>query len=303
MIITCPSCSARYNVADTAISAQGRKVKCAACGHHWLQMSSGEIKPADAATARARLQEQADAFNDAAVAKSPTAKTKPSKAARKGFVLPSFKFPGRKSKPVLAAHQLQRQKTHGRIKGGLRLAIATSWIVTIGLGAAGLIYSVMHRTEIVRAWPKSASAFSLIGFPANLYGVDIAGVQVASGVDTTGPRIVVSGVLHSVSRVTEAVPYMRVALVDKEGKEVLDWMVDPGITSLEPGQTHRFRTIRRNPPRGELTAVVAFGEPPRIVPRAPPEPPAGASGLMGAAEPDASLKAKVEGAHPVATGR
>lgn len=41
MIITCPACSARFNVADHLIGTTGRVVRCAKCGHKWHQMPEG----------------------------------------------------------------------------------------------------------------------------------------------------------------------------------------------------------------------------------------------------------------------
>ncbi|CAA6604636.1 conserved hypothetical protein [Rhodospirillaceae bacterium LM-1] len=41
MIITCPACSARFNVADHLIGTTGRSVRCAKCGHKWHQMPEG----------------------------------------------------------------------------------------------------------------------------------------------------------------------------------------------------------------------------------------------------------------------
>src|SRR5258708_31679481 len=37
MILTCPSCSKRYALASSAISAGGRKVRCGNCGETWFQ--------------------------------------------------------------------------------------------------------------------------------------------------------------------------------------------------------------------------------------------------------------------------
>ena len=36
MLLICPSCSTHYEVADEKIPADGRSVKCAACGHSWM---------------------------------------------------------------------------------------------------------------------------------------------------------------------------------------------------------------------------------------------------------------------------
>lgn len=202
--------------------------------------------------------------------------------------------PRRKQPPPVAV--AARQKVHGRIHLAHRLAAATAWLVTLGLGAGGAWAGIHYRADVVKAWPQSASLYAFIGLPANLYGIDIGRIQVRDGVDARGPRIVVGGVLRSVARERVAVPYLKVALVGSDGKEKASWMVDPGITVLEPGQLHPFETVRRNPPRGELTAVIAFAEPPPAAPRPPPpppEPPTGKSGLMGAqaAEPAAAAPA------------
>lgn len=37
MILTCPSCSASYNVSSEAIGVDGRQVRCKKCQHVWFQ--------------------------------------------------------------------------------------------------------------------------------------------------------------------------------------------------------------------------------------------------------------------------
>lgn len=302
MILTCPACSAKYKLADTAIPAQGRKVRCAACGHSWHQEAAPDVRAAsgengaasDQAAATVAASKAADPLKPGAGGEDIVLERRGRKDRRKLSLAALWPFkrkdkgerrqaPRRKQPPPVAV--AARQKVHGRIQLAHRLAAATAWLVTLGLGAGGAWAGIHYRADVVKAWPQSASLYAFIGLPANLYGIDIGRIQVRDGVDARGPRIVVGGVLRSVAREPVAVPYLKVALLGSDGKEKASWMVDPGITVLEPGQLHPFETVRRNPPRGELTAVIAFAEPPPAAPRPPPpepEPPTGNSGLMGA---------------------
>jgi predicted Zn finger-like uncharacterized protein len=258
MLLTCPECSVKYNVADGAIPAKGRTVRCAACGHSWTQMPlSRSDVPLDLGAESKKVLSN----NGLRVRPKPEAL------------------------PPAEPHARMRKRVHDKIAMGNRLAAGVPWGIAALMAIGACITAITYRTDIVRAWPKSASAFAMIGKPANLYGVDIGGVQARAGLDVKGPRVTIGGVLTSVSRKPEPVAYLKVSLVDAKGSEKLSWMVDPGITVLQPGQSHRFQSTRSNPVRGALKAVVVFAEPPPKAPRPPPlppEPPTGATGLMGA---------------------
>jgi hypothetical protein len=195
-------------------------------------------------------------------------------------------------------HARMRKRVHDRIEMGNRIAAVVPWGLAACLAIGAITTAITYRTDIVRAWPKSASAFAAIGKPANLYGIDIRGVQVRAGMDVKGPRVVVAGVLASVSRKPEPVAYLKVKLVDAKGVEKLSWLVDPGVEVLQPGKTHIFETARANPVPGALNVVVAFAEPPPKAPRPPPEPPTGKTGLMGAVAPAATPASQTQSTVP-----
>ena len=44
MILTCNSCSKKFVVPDSAITASGRMVQCGSCGNKWKQFPMGEFK-------------------------------------------------------------------------------------------------------------------------------------------------------------------------------------------------------------------------------------------------------------------
>lgn len=53
MLLTCPSCSARYEAPDSAFPPEGRVVECSACGTRWLQPGPA-AQPAEAAATAER---------------------------------------------------------------------------------------------------------------------------------------------------------------------------------------------------------------------------------------------------------
>ena len=42
MIVSCPECGARYRLADDAIPADGRAMRCASCKHRWFELGPEE---------------------------------------------------------------------------------------------------------------------------------------------------------------------------------------------------------------------------------------------------------------------
>ncbi len=239
MILNCPACSAKYQIADGAIPVHGRNVRCAACGHFWFQKPEAGLSD--------NVQEPTPA-ND-----SPLKQEK-----KKGFGLPTFT----RKKTIRAPHETVRKKALDKIIISQAIGIAAGWILAFGIIWAGLFFAVQNRNEIVQKWPKSASAFAFFGVPANLYGLEIKSVMVRAGSDIVGPRIIVSGVVKSVSKTGKQVPYLRVTLVDEKGTKKDSWMVDPQTIYLEPNAFQAFATLRRNPPKGNIRAIVTFAEPP-----------------------------------------
>jgi predicted Zn finger-like uncharacterized protein len=60
MIVSCPSCATRYDLPAAALGGAGRKVKCAKCGHNWVQtQEAAEAAEAVAAAARAAAKASA----------------------------------------------------------------------------------------------------------------------------------------------------------------------------------------------------------------------------------------------------
>lgn len=245
MKIECPSCQASYEVADSAIGEKGRNLRCAACGHYWFQ------KPADAP----ETNKEAPRASKIKVTKE--TRDKPEK--KSGGLGNLFK---KQEKNKALPHQEMRKKAHDKIKFSHIGAIAVGWIGAIAILGVILGLMIGNRVSIVKKWPKSASFYAMLGVPVNLYGLEIKNIEVRSGIDEQGPRLMVLGVVKNVTNSAKALPYLRITLLDGH-KQVATWLVDPNATFIDKGQVVNFQSIRRNPPSGNIKAIVAFADAPK----------------------------------------
>lgn len=247
MKLECPSCQAKYEVADSAIGDKGRNLRCAACGHYWFQ------KPIDAAFGNETANSTINVKNESTGEKS---KSK----AKKNF-LNRAKAAKKPSDP----HAKLRQKAHGKIKATHFAAIAAGWVLAFAIMASGLALLITNRNEIVKKWPKSASAFAALGAGVNLYGLEISKISVRAGIDAEGQRLVINGIVHNVSGAPKSVPYLRVNLLNDKNQKLATWLIDPQITILDKNQYVRFESLRRNTPNGVVKANIVFEGPPRAL--------------------------------------
>jgi predicted Zn finger-like uncharacterized protein len=129
MRITCPSCSAAYDVPDSLVTP-GRVVRCARCGNEW--------SPTQAPPQAPLVEEPV----------SPAPEPPPPPVAE----------------PVVEVRQsaMDRLSAHPATEPsttGLRIAWALSLVVLIALAVAAYVW----RAQIVAAWPPSARAYALFG--------------------------------------------------------------------------------------------------------------------------------------------
>ena len=252
MLLECPKCQAKYNIADTAIPESGRNVRCAACGHFWRQLPENAAPLATTSNqdnSEERMQFSADDTKDGA------------KTGRFGR-----KSQAKTDEPPREAHKMVRDNIFSRAKFLYYGSIFSAWFLAVAIIVGVILYGVANREDIVKKWPNSASFFALLGARANTYGMEITKVQVKAGQDAQGERLVIAGLIKSTSHVAKPVPYIRITLVDKHNKQVASWLADPGITIITPMAQQPFESIKRPIPKGDLRAIVTFNDPPKDLP-------------------------------------
>lgn len=294
MIITCPSCSARYPVDAASFTPAGRKVRCAKCAHTWHQAPPTDMpRPGgeDVGIARA----QADAVE---TAREPAEEAEPEAEAQAGFVAPQ--------KPLFRSEAAQLAKRRGQAADQTEAETETSgaafaapqagaggklrnylndvasmrrgrvlgsigWILLV-LFVAGTIYGlVQYRKEIAAFWPSTTRLYAAAGAPINLLGLEFRNISYERQHENGLPVLAIKGSVVNISDEAKALPRLRVSLRDGKQQELYHWTFALAEKELQPKQAAAFTTRLSSPPIDARDIEVRFaqaGEEPEAPPAA-----------------------------------
>jgi predicted Zn finger-like uncharacterized protein len=246
MILTCPNCATRYFIPEDSLGPNGRTVRCTTCGTSWRE--TGE-PPLDLTVA------DTPAPGDLPPAERPSAPP----------VHKSFRAKVEEQKRVREAAR----------SGAVWAAIAGAFVLVI-------VAALVFRLDVVRAWPKSASAYAAIGMPVNLVGLNIEKVKAQPALSNGRAGLTVSGVVRNIRSQAVAAPALNVVLLDKTGKHVAAQITRLQDPDVPPGAARPFSATLLDPPSTASDVEVTFilsGKPAKL--RAEHHP---------AREPSASVK-------------
>lgn len=213
MIVSCPSCTARFNVPDASLAAGPRKVKCGRCSHVW-RVSSAMAAPEPARPARRPVLEPAAA--------APAAARAPA-GARSAMLSP----PPEPVRAVAAAGSRRRSR-------GLWIG----WLLLLLVVAGGAAAGWFARGWIVDTWPPAERAYDWLGIP--LPRIEIVERTERETEEGGTSRLVVGGVLANHAEHELPVPPLVFTLYDARGEPVNQWREPPPVAVLSPGETVAF---------------------------------------------------------------
>jgi predicted Zn finger-like uncharacterized protein len=228
MILTCPECATRYQADASQFAPDGRKVRCAKCGHVWHQA--------------APPPEPEAALEDASFAAEPEAEPE-APPTREAYAPPPT--PRVEPKPTAAP---------SRFSSGPplleRLGFGVGWavlaVLVLAIGWAG----VRYRQNIASLWPQSSSLYAAVGMPVNTRGIEIKSGDKDAHFETENGQdvLVITGDVVNITSRELSVPPIRVSLTDADKRELYHWTFAPGVTTLNPGKSAPFRTRLPTPP-------------------------------------------------------
>ena len=154
MILTCPSCSTRYQADSARFVAPGRNVRCAKCGHIWFQ-TTPEAEPEPEPVLEPLVAPPPDP--------EPSAPESVTAAPLSSILKPQ------------AAETPPRPKKRKPQKGSV-LADAIAWAALIFLAVTIGWAAVQYRQTIVELWPGVAPLYDVVGLPVETEGIALIDV-------------------------------------------------------------------------------------------------------------------------------
>jgi predicted Zn finger-like uncharacterized protein len=223
MIIVCPNCTTRFAVADAAFAKGPRNLKCARCAHVWFYPAAPAV-PAEAAAEPAPPASVPQAAAEAV-----------RKAAANAAPWDEIDASKRRRIPWLA------------ISAGGALALCVALVAM--------------RDVVISVWPQAKGIYAMAGLAAAEPGIEIRNGGYERQYKDGVPMLAIAGEVHNPSPKEQAVPLVRIALRDKDAKEIFAWNVESGVETLQPGETKAFRTTLASPPSGAAEITFGWAEP------------------------------------------
>jgi predicted Zn finger-like uncharacterized protein len=232
MILTCPECATRYFVDDARIGAEGRKVRCAGCGHAWRQAGAANIQGEATRSFRSSGPDDIEVGPPPAALKS--ARVRADVSAR------------------LREEASEKRRTREAA------AVGAVWAV-LGAGfCLVMLCAVVFRADVVRLVPGTAGAYAFARMPVNPTGLAIEAVQGGPGLQDGRAALKVSGVVRNVETAPRDAAPLRVSLLDKSNHRLISQVVSPAAGPIQPGEIRPFTSAFLDPPMQAASFQVEF---------------------------------------------
>lgn len=261
MILVCPSCATRFNLDESRLGGQARRVRCSRCKHEWVQ-------------APERTAELPPAAVIAEIAPPPPPVEPPAPPEPPAFVAaaPAYMPPFEPERPDLREMlppplSADDPLAAPRHEEGGGTGVTIGWIVLLLIVAVVLGALYVGRERVMQIWPPATQAYEMLGLIALPPGAGLAIQDIAAmttqAEDGTPAVLSVKGRVVNVSRSTRRIPPLRASLRNAAGEEVRGWDFGLPRQMLEPGESVDFDTRLDTPPAEALNLVVVFTPPPQ----------------------------------------
>ncbi len=230
MIVSCPSCTTRYDLGEHGRSTSALTITCRTCSHTWKEHPIIDVieQPSRALARIIDLDDEPEVDVQRLV-----------EAAR--FAHEEF--------------AMQRK---------VRLRKSIGWA---GLGltvALPLLSAAMLPETVVAAAPATIQAYDKLGYSVNIYGLEIRHIEQQHSILNGARVLMIKGEISNPTNDIRKIPWLRFGLNDAASTELYSWTLDTASRPLRPGETTSFVTRVAAPPELAKNLQIRFAHPDEI---------------------------------------
>lgn len=239
MILSCPSCTVRFNVKVEALGTKGRNVKCSKCGLKWFA-TVGELRPrAPISTSPQTAASSAQNLNVSEGAGPTDNNENHTQSA---------------DRQPLSHWRHDEQRMHG---SGTKFH---RWFLAVAVIAALLSASIFWRAELVYFFEPANKVFTMLNLPVEELGNGLVIHALDNGFSMEGENrvLTISGQIENTTHVTLAVPTLQALLRDSKGIEVHKWTFLADESAIPPGKRITYKSRVLNPENSPTGFEISF---------------------------------------------
>ena len=169
--------------------------------------------------------------------------------------MPRFEIPP--PLPPASHHHMPSRSMGDRRQTRSRSMAGIAALVAVVAGLPLLFFSL--PAEVVQIWPQSASLYDWLGMPVNARGFKIIATH-SQELNNAVPVIAIKGQIINETDRERAVPKIRLAVRDGNGRELYHWTVLADQRSLGPKAEGTFSARLESPPPDAAELEVRFAK-------------------------------------------
>ncbi|MCF6221121.1 MAG: zinc-ribbon domain-containing protein [Robiginitomaculum sp.] len=255
MILTCPECATSFKVADDAIGANGRTVRCSQCSTTWFVAAEPDVLNLEESK---KVSETRDQVSREAVSSDMGSDFKSVDFGYDDALDNMRERDLEASAAGIGAHAAIRDNAD-RIRARRRLfGVGMIWVVTLSILALFALSALLFRATIVEKFPGTAPIYKAIGLEANASGLEIYNIETRYGNNEGVQVLFVSGKIKNYDRKTRDVDLIKLSFKNEAGEVLTSWVVEPPQTTLKSGKTIEFASQYPNPPIDAVKLAPGF---------------------------------------------